>query len=234
MKRAVLMDVDQQRSIAGQGKPIIVPSQDIVLGLYYLSIAKVWRRRARAVGVRLDGQRSRRRAGFGHCDPCHAKYQGALLRARRRGRRRPEPALIDHDAGPDEAAGDLPHTGTSFCAEPGWRPLPRRSVVKSSFDEVYRPHYRAQKAIVSSFCGPPIMHLGFRGEAARAGGISFGKDEMAHPRGEGHAGQRGPARSSTTTAAICRRSNYARPRSTTRSLMRGPSAPTKVADAMMD
>jgi DNA-directed RNA polymerase subunit beta' len=38
--KAVFDDVDQQHSVTGEsGKPIIVPSQDIVLGLYYLSIA---------------------------------------------------------------------------------------------------------------------------------------------------------------------------------------------------
>ena len=34
-------DVDQQYSVAARGEPIIVPSQDVVLGLYYMTRHKV-------------------------------------------------------------------------------------------------------------------------------------------------------------------------------------------------
>jgi DNA-directed RNA polymerase subunit beta' len=44
--RVLMMSTNNILSPAN-GKPIIVPSQDIVLGLYYLTIARGWRKRRR-------------------------------------------------------------------------------------------------------------------------------------------------------------------------------------------
>ena len=81
------------------GQPIIVPSQDIVLGLYYLSIMREDRARQEAQGVRQHG-RDRARAERQGDRPAH-QDQVPLVRRRREGQRHAQ--VVRHHAGPRDA-----------------------------------------------------------------------------------------------------------------------------------
>ncbi|MCB4379065.1 DNA-directed RNA polymerase subunit beta', partial [Synechococcus sp. MU1644] len=165
--RVLMMSTNNILSPAN-GKPIIVPSQDIVLGLYYLSIAK-------------DGE-----PGEGMVFGSMAEIDAALdsgivtlhskIKARYEGvdeEGEPKVSVIDTTPGRMKLLEHLPRhklLPPSLLDE-----LLTKKAVGNLIDEVYR--HTGQKATVI-FCDR-IMQLGFR-EAARAG-ISFGKDDMLIP-----------------------------------------------------
>ncbi|HEY5409577.1 MAG TPA: DNA-directed RNA polymerase subunit beta' [Caulobacteraceae bacterium] len=165
--RVLMMSTNNILSPAN-GRPIIVPSQDIVLGLYYLSIAK-------------DGEPGEGKlfADMGEIDAAldagvvtlntkiKARYfesnpEGVVVRQ-----------VIDTTPGRMKIAALLPHhpqIGHRMVA----KPLTKKEI-GNLIDAVYR--HCGQKATV--IFADQIMGLGFR-EAAKAG-ISFGKDDIIIP-----------------------------------------------------
>ncbi|WP_270375269.1 DNA-directed RNA polymerase subunit beta' [Marinicauda sp. Alg238-R41] len=165
--RVLMMSTNNILSPAN-GKAIIVPSQDIVLGLYYLSISK-------------DGE-----PGEGMIFGSMAEIDAALdagvitlhtkIKARYEGvdsEGNEKVSVIDTTPGRMKVLEHLPKhklLNPDMLAE-----LLTKKAIGNLIDQVYR--HTGQKATVI-FCDQ-IMALGFK-EAARAG-ISFGKDDMLIP-----------------------------------------------------
>src|SRR5665213_3575928 len=165
--RVLMMSTNNILSPAN-GRPIIVPSQDIVLGLYYLSIAK-------------DGEPGENKlfANLGEIDAAldagvvtlHTKIKARYDETDEEGVRAIR--LIDTTPGRMKIAALLPqnrHIGHRLVA----KPLTKKEI-GNLIDAVYR--HCGQKATV--IFADQIMGLGFR-EAAKAG-ISFGKDDIIIP-----------------------------------------------------
>ena len=165
--RVLMMSTNNILSPAN-GKPIIVPTQDIVLGLYYLT-------------SQLDGQKGEGMTFRGPGEIQHALHEGHVhLHAKIKCRYH----TVDEDGNPySEIVETTP--GRILLSEL----LPRHAQVpfdlinqtltkkemSNLIDVVYR--YCGQKDTVI-FCDR-MMKLGFR-YAAKAG-ISFGKDDMLIP-----------------------------------------------------
>ena len=165
--RVLMMSTNNILSPAN-GKPIIVPSQDIVLGLYYLSLAK-------------DGEPGEGKllANLGEIDAAldagvvtlHSKIKARFAESDAEGRVIPK--VIDTTPGRMKIAALLPHhpmIGHRLVE----KPLTKKEI-GNLIDIVYR--HCGQKATV--IFADQIMGLGFR-EAAKAG-ISFGKDDIIIP-----------------------------------------------------
>ncbi|HET9159693.1 MAG TPA: DNA-directed RNA polymerase subunit beta', partial [Caulobacteraceae bacterium] len=165
--RVLMMSTNNILSPAN-GRPIIVPSQDIVLGLYYLSIAKdgepgegkvfadVGEIEA-ALDAKVVTLHSKIKARFTEMDPdgnVHTR-------------------VIDTTPGRMKVAALLPHhpaIGHRLIE----KPLTKKEI-GNLIDAVYR--HCGQKATV--IFADQVMGLGFK-EAAKAG-ISFGKDDIIIP-----------------------------------------------------
>ena len=156
--RVLMMSTNNILSPAN-GKPIIVPTQDIVLGLYYLTIARD--------GLAGHGMRF---ADVGEIE--HALETGAVhLHARIKARFEGE--VVETTPGRMLLSEILPrHERIGFAAIN--RVLTKKEV-SQVIDEVYR--HCGQKETV--LFADRIMKIGF-GRACRAG-ISFGKDDMVVP-----------------------------------------------------
>ncbi|MEM7006128.1 MAG: DNA-directed RNA polymerase subunit beta' [Pseudomonadota bacterium] len=165
--RVLMMSTNNILSPAN-GRPIIVPSQDIVLGLYYLSLDK-------------DGEPGEGMMISDAAELEHALNAGSLsLHAKIKAKyetvdadNNPIVQIIDTTPGRLMIADLLPRDAT-LSADIA-NQLMTKKAVGSLIDEVYRNC--GQKATVI-FCDR-LMALGF-GEACKAG-ISFGKDDMVIP-----------------------------------------------------
>ncbi len=165
--RVLMMSTNNILSPAN-GKPIIVPSQDIVLGLYYLSQAKEG---AKGEGMAL--------ADFGEIEAAleagavtlHSKIKARFTEMNEEGVVASK--VIETTPGRMKIAALLPQHPAL-----GHR-LVDRSLTKKEIGNLIDAVYRhcGQKATV--IFADQIMNLGFR-EAARAG-ISFGKDDIVIP-----------------------------------------------------
>ncbi|HEY2178765.1 MAG TPA: DNA-directed RNA polymerase subunit beta', partial [Caulobacteraceae bacterium] len=165
--RVLMMSTNNILSPAN-GKPIIVPSQDIVLGLYYISQAK-------------DGEPGEGKAFFdvGEIDAAlaagvitlHSKIKARFAEMDPEGKVFTK--VIETTPGRMKIAALLPHHPAI-----GHR-LVDRSLTKREIGNLIDVVYRhcGQKATV--IFADQIMGLGFR-EAAKAG-ISFGKDDIIIP-----------------------------------------------------
>ena len=175
--RVLMMSTNNILSPAN-GKPIVVPSQDIVLGLYYLSLDK-----DNEPGSYAESKEGAPIRGIyaDYAEIEHALQSGVLslhakIKARYEGvdaEGEPVTRVIDTTPGRYMIASILPR-------EKGMSPeltntLMTKKNIGRLIDEVYRNC--GQKATVI-FCDQ-LMALGFR-EAAKAG-ISFGKDDMVIP-----------------------------------------------------
>ncbi|MGH7011334.1 MAG: DNA-directed RNA polymerase subunit beta', partial [Caulobacteraceae bacterium] len=165
--RVLMMSTNNILSPAN-GKPIIVPSQDIVLGLYYLSQSKEG---AKGEGMAL--------ADFGEIEAAldagavtlHSKIRARFTEMNEEGE--VVSKVIETTPGRMKIAALLPQHPAL-----GHR-LVDRSLTKKEIGNLIDAVYRhcGQKATV--IFADQIMNLGFR-EAARAG-ISFGKDDIVIP-----------------------------------------------------
>ncbi len=166
--RVLMMSTNNVLSPAN-GAPIIVPSQDMVLGLYYTTMERKGMK-GRGHGLRRH-RRGRACAGRGRSAPAR-QDQGAPAPGRR-GRQHRLEAVRHHPPGRLRLGNLLPlNAKAPFDLV---NRLLRKKDVQTVIDTVYR--YCGQKESVI-FCDQ-IMGLGFR-EAFRAG-ISFGKDDMVIP-----------------------------------------------------
>ena len=150
------------------GSPIIVPSQDIVLGLYYVTIAKD---NEPGEGMIFSGLQEIEHALSAKVVTLHSKVKARYKTVDSEGN--PITRIVDTTPGRMMVGDLLPrHPNVSFDLVN--RLLTKRDISKM-IDAVYR-HCGQKETVI--FCDQ-IMALGFR-QAFRAG-ISFGKDDMVIP-----------------------------------------------------
>ncbi len=165
--RVLMMSTNNILSPAN-GKPIIVPSQDIILGLYYLSLDL--ENEPGAGMVFSEMAEIEHALESGHVS-LHSKIRAMYIGVDAEGK--PNRRIIDTTPGRFLVSSILPRAK-------GIQPelvntLLTKKAIGKIIDEVYR--LCGQKATVI-FCDK-MMELGFR-EACKAG-ISFGKDDMVIP-----------------------------------------------------
>jgi DNA-directed RNA polymerase subunit beta' len=165
--RVLMMSTNNILSPAN-GKPIIVPSQDIVLGLYYLSLAK-----DKEPGEgKLFGTMGEIEAALeAKVVTLHTKIKARFTESDAQGVIKTK--VIDTTPGRMKIAALLPHhpqIGHRLVE----KPLTKKEI-GNLIDIVYR--HCGQKATV--IFADQIMGLGFK-EAGKAG-ISFGKDDIIIP-----------------------------------------------------
>lgn len=165
--RVLMMSTNNILSPAN-GKPIIVPSQDMILGLYYLSIARK--------GEPGEGMAFSSMAEIDHALDNGIITLKSMIKARYHSideHGMPTRKVYETTAGRMKIAECFPKShrlGPDMIGE-----LMTKKKVSALIDIVYR--HSGQKATV--LFADAIMALGFS-EAARAG-ISFGKDDMVIP-----------------------------------------------------
>ncbi|HTK35115.1 MAG TPA: DNA-directed RNA polymerase subunit beta' [Caulobacteraceae bacterium] len=165
--RVLMMSTNNILSPAN-GRPIIVPSQDIVLGLYYLSIAKDKEPGEGKCFGNLSEIDAALDAGV---VTLHTKIKARFDETDEQGVRAIR--LIDTTPGRMKLAALLPQNrniGHRLVAKPM-----TKKEIGNLIDAVYR--HCGQKATV--IFADQIMGLGFK-EAAKAG-LSFGKDDIVIP-----------------------------------------------------
>ncbi|MEQ9258211.1 MAG: DNA-directed RNA polymerase subunit beta' [Roseovarius sp.] len=165
--RVLMMSTNNVLSPAN-GAPIIVPSQDMVLGLYYTSIMRDGMKGEGMVFSSIDEVQQALDAGQVHL---HAKVTARILQIDEEGNE----VMKRFETTPGRVRiGALLPLNAKAPFELVNKLL-RKKEVQQTIDTVYR--YCGQKESVI-FCDQ-IMGMGFR-EAFRAG-ISFGKDDMVIP-----------------------------------------------------
>jgi DNA-directed RNA polymerase subunit beta' len=165
--RVLMMSTNNILSPAN-GKPIIVPTQDIVLGLYYLTQE---RENEPGQGMVFNDAGEIEHALFANAVTLHAKIEARYKTVDADGK--PITKRVKSTPGRMMVAEILPrHPKVPFELV---NRLLRKQEVSHIIDEVYR--HCGQKETVL-FCDA-VMTLGFR-EACKAG-ISFGKDDMVVP-----------------------------------------------------
>ncbi len=165
--RVLMMSTNNILSPAN-GKPIIVPTQDIVLGLYYLSQE---REKEPGEGMVFNDIGEIEHALFSNAVTLHAKIKARYRTVDAEGK--PVTRRVDSTPGRMMIAEILPRS-PKIPFELVNRLL-RKQEISQLIDEVYR--HCGQKDTV--LFADAIMALGFR-EACKAG-ISFGKDDMVVP-----------------------------------------------------
>ncbi|HEX3666000.1 MAG TPA: DNA-directed RNA polymerase subunit beta' [Rhizomicrobium sp.] len=165
--RVLMMSTNNILSPAN-GKPIIVPTQDIVLGLYYLSQE---RENEPGQGMVFNDIGEIEHALFSDAVTLHAKVEARYKTVDQEGK--PIIRRVKSTPGRLMIAELLPRN-PKIPFELANRLL-RKQEISQLIDEVYR--HCGQKETV--LFADAIMALGFR-EACKAG-ISFGKDDMVVP-----------------------------------------------------
>ncbi len=150
------------------GSPIIVPSQDIVLGLYYLSIV---RDKDIGEGMLFGSVDEVRHALEARVVTLHSKVKGRFKTVDKEGNEVSE--IVDTTPGRMMLAELLPRRpGVGFSLV---NQLLTKKAISSMIDAVYRNCGQKETVI---FCDQ-IMALGF--DQAFKAGISFGMDDMQIP-----------------------------------------------------
>jgi len=150
------------------GTPIIVPSQDIVLGLYYLSIV---RDKDIGEGMLFGSVDEVRHALEARVVTLHSKVKGRFKTVDKEGNEVSE--IVDTTPGRMMLAELLPRRpGVGFSLV---NQLLTKKAISSMIDAVYRNCGQKETVI---FCDQ-IMALGF--DQAFKAGISFGMDDMQIP-----------------------------------------------------
>ena len=165
--RVLMMSTNNILSPAN-GRPIIVPSQDIVLGLYYMSLM---RDGEKGEGMMLGSMAEVEAALDGGHVGIHAKVKGRFAVTHEDGSTTWE--VAETSPGRLKIAEFLPRH--HLIGPDAINKVLTKKAIGQLIDVVYR--HAGQKATVI-FCDK-IMGLGFR-EACKAG-ISFGKDDMIIP-----------------------------------------------------
>ena len=165
--RVLMMSTNNVLSPAN-GKPIIVPSQDMVLGLYYISIARDGLEGEGMTFASIDEVEHALAAGIVHL---HTKIKARVKQVDEDGNEIVK--IYDTTPGRLRIGALLPlNAKTPFDIA---NRLLRKKEVGEVIDGVYR-HCGQKESVI--FCDR-IMALGFH-EAFKAG-ISFGKDDMVIP-----------------------------------------------------
>jgi len=166
--RVLMMSTNNILSPAN-GKPIIVPSQDIVLGLYYVTLETP---NARGEGMTFAGVDEIEHALSAGAVSLHAKIKCRYRGVDKEGN--PETRVVETTPGRMLLSNILPrHKAVDFG-------LVNRVLTKKDISHVIDVVYRhcGQKETV--LFADRMMGIGFR-QACRAG-ISFGKDDMVIPK----------------------------------------------------
>ena len=165
--RVLMMSTNNVLSPAN-GAPIIVPSQDMILGLYYTTLMRSGMKGEDMIFGCVDEVQHALDAGVVHL---HAKIQARILQIDDEGNE----IMVRFETTPGRVRlGDLLPKNVKAPFSLVNRLL-KKGEVQQVIDTVYR--YCGQKESVI-FCDH-VMTVGFR-EAFRAG-ISFGKDDMLIP-----------------------------------------------------
>ncbi|MEM6748339.1 MAG: DNA-directed RNA polymerase subunit beta', partial [Pseudomonadota bacterium] len=165
--RVLMMSTNNILSPAN-GKPIIVPSQDIVLGLYYITLEKEGEPGEGMVFSNVDEIEHALNAG---AVTLHAKVKAVWRSVDADGNETME--LVETTPGRMKVAAVLPKDhNVPFDVV---NTLLRKKTIQGLIDTVYR-HCGQKKTVIFA---DHIMELGFK-EACKAG-ISFGKDDMVIP-----------------------------------------------------
>ncbi|RPE63260.1 DNA-directed RNA polymerase subunit beta' [Pacificibacter maritimus] len=165
--RVLMMSTNNVLSPAN-GAPIIVPSQDMILGLYYVTMERSGMKGEGMIFSDIEEVEHALNAGEVHL---HAKIKARMTQIDETGQE--VAVLFDTTPGRLRLGGLLPLNAKAPFELVNR--LLRKKEVQQVIDTVYR--YCGQKESVI-FCDQ-IMTLGFR-EAFKAG-ISFGKDDMVIP-----------------------------------------------------
>lgn len=165
--RVLMMSTNNVLSPAN-GAPIIVPSQDMILGLYYLTIARDGMKGEGMVFSSLDEVQYALDAGEVHL---HSKIKARVPQIDENGMEVQQ--IFETTPGRVRLGALLPQNAKAPFELVNR--LLRKKEVQQVIDTVYR--YCGQKESVI-FCDQ-IMSMGFK-EAFKAG-ISFGKDDMVIP-----------------------------------------------------
>ncbi len=166
--RVLMMSTNNILSPAN-GKPIIVPSQDIVLGLYYITIEKEGEPGQGMVFGSLAEIEHALEAGV---ITLHSKIRARWESVDRKGK--PIREIVDTTPGRMKVAQVLPKDGNVPFQVVNL--LLTKKAIQGLIDIVYRHCGQKQTVIFAD----KIMELGFK-EACKAG-ISFGKDDMVIPK----------------------------------------------------
>ena len=165
--RVLMMSTNNILSPAN-GKPIIVPSQDIVLGLYYITLEKEGEPGEGMVFADIEEIEHALNAGV---VTLHSKIKAVWRSVDAEGNETME--VVDSTPGRMKVAAVLPKdNNVPFDVI---NQLLRKKTIQGLIDTVYR-HCGQKKTVIFA---DQIMDLGFR-EACKAG-ISFGKDDMVIP-----------------------------------------------------
>ncbi|GHA12991.1 DNA-directed RNA polymerase subunit beta' [Devosia pacifica] len=150
------------------GQPIIVPSQDIVLGLYYLSLMN---ENEPGEGMAFSSMAELEHALESRIVTLHTKIKGRVRGIDENGNRYTE--VVETTPGRMIIGQLLPESAAVPFATANQ--LMTKKMISKMIDTVYRGCGQKETVI---FCDR-VMQLGFR-QAAKAG-ISFGKDDMVIP-----------------------------------------------------
>ena len=166
--RVLMMSTNNILSPAN-GKPIIVPSQDIVLGLYYITMLKEGEPGENKLFASLDEIDHALEAGV---VTMHTKIRGLWETVDENGD--PYSEVVETTPGRMKVAQVLPRdSNVPFSAV---NQLLTKKTIQGLIDIVYR-HCGQKKTVIFA---DHIMGLGFK-EACKAG-ISFGKDDVVIPQ----------------------------------------------------
>ena len=180
--RALMMSSNNILSPAN-GDPIIVPSQDVVLGLYYMTRERVNAKGEGMVFADVAGSAPRlrepRRATCRRRSRCACSSTCVTPRARSSSR----PRVVDTTVGRALLSEILPK-GLSFD-------LVNQDMTKKAISGVINACYRTLGLKETVVFADQLMYTGFH-YATRAG-VSIGVDDMVIPRAEGQDPRRRPS-----------------------------------------
>src|SRR5665213_3754117 len=150
------------------GKPIIVPSQDIVLGLYYITLERAGEK---GEGMALADMGEIEQALDSGSVSLHAKVTARLNTVDKTGK----PVVVRIQTTPGRMLlSDILPKNRNISFDLINRPLTKKEI-SNVIDQVYR-HCGQKETVI--FCDR-LMALGFQ-QACKAG-ISFGKDDLIVP-----------------------------------------------------
>jgi DNA-directed RNA polymerase subunit beta' len=167
--RALMMASNNILSPAN-GDPIIVPSQDVVLGLYYMTRSKVFGKGEGMVFSDID--EARRAYENGHAElQAKVKVRVPMHEADEEGETATVTRLVDTTVGRALLSGLLPE-GLSFD-------LVNRDMTKKAISNVINACYRNLGLKKTVVFADQLMYTGFR--FATVAGISIGVNDMVVP-----------------------------------------------------
>ena len=171
--RALMMSTNNVLSPAN-GEPIIVPSQDIVLGLYYMTREMI---NAKGEGMRFTDVAEAKRAYESGCAALHAKVTVRITDwvENEAGRRVAQVRTVDTTVGRAIVSEILPD-GMAFETVD-------RDMTKKNISNLLNLVYRQLGLKESVVFADQLMYLGFR--YATLAGVSIGVEDMAVPDNKG-------------------------------------------------